>query len=190
MLVISAHGDTCFQSHQLHRLPGGRMRGHLDNFAGVYSVMKAYFSGRFVHDCVRIELTYGEEAGCLGAMEVVKALHRQDLVVVVDVTGAPTDKDFTVEKCRDASVREFLGTAFQGLSYDLYEGCPDPVSDEDESDIYARKCPCTFFLGVPVQGGDYNVGQVRCRERSLEAVSEALCRLAEAYPRFGPKGDA
>ncbi len=34
------------------------------------------------------------------------------------------------------------------------------------------------FSGVPVTGGDYNAGVVRCRERSLDAIAEALCQIA------------
>lgn len=33
----------------------------MDNFAGVYAVMSAYFSGQLPQHHVRIEITYGEE---------------------------------------------------------------------------------------------------------------------------------
>src|ERR1700684_2444695 len=74
MLVISCHADTGFQSHRLRRLPGGAVEGHLDNFAGCHAVMQAYFSGRMDFDRIRIELTWGEEVGLLGAKELVGAL--------------------------------------------------------------------------------------------------------------------
>ena len=184
MLVISCHADTGFNSHALRRLEGGQVEGQLDNFAGVHAVMLAYFSGRLTRGDIRIALTHGEELGCLGAIELLPALGEGDLVAVVDVTGSPTRKDFTVEKCGNARVEAFLRLALGGLSYDLYRGCPDPVSDADETDVYVEKCPFTFFLGLPVEGGDYNAGPVRCRLASIQAVAEAICRIAEQFDRF------
>jgi hypothetical protein len=40
------------------------------------------------------------------------------------------------------------------------------------------------FLGVPCFGGDYNAGKVSCREQSLAAVAEAICRIAEHFEEF------
>ena len=179
MLVISAHADTNFSSHRLKKLPGGLVEGHLDNFSGVHAVMKAYFSGKMTGNNVRIELTYGEEKGLLGAKEVVKSLNPDDVVLVVDVTGTPTEKDFVVEKCRDPELQQFLKKALAGLSYDLYPDCPDPVSQSDEVDVYSKICRRTCFIGVPVAGGDYNAGVVKCKERSLDAIAEALCKIAK-----------
>lgn len=180
-LVFSCHADTGFDSHRLRRLPGGVVYGQLDNFAGVYAVMGAYFSGRMDLDGVRIELTYGEETGMDGAYEVLDTLSPEDVVVVVDVTGIPTSKDFTVEKCRAPWMRAFVRRALEGLSYELHEDCPDPVADEDECDVYVEKLENVCFLGVPVSGGDYNEGPVYCREASIAAVYEAVIRLAEAF---------
>ncbi len=182
MLVISAHADTNFSSHRLKKLPGGIVEGHLDNFSGVHAVMKAYFSGKISGNNVRIELTYGEEKGLLGAQEVAKTLNPDDVVLVVDVTGTPTEKDFVVEKCRDPKLQQFLKKAFAGLSYDLYPDCPDPVSQSDEVDVYSKVCRQTCFIGVPVTGGDYNAGVVKCKEKSLDAIAEALCQIAEESP--------
>ena len=179
MFVISCHSDTGFPSHRLEKLPGREFRGHLDNFAGVYAVMKAYFSGRMNGPGVRVELTYGEEVGCLGARKLLATLSPDDLVMVVDVTGTVTAKDFTIEKC-PAELHTMLRQCLAGMSYELHEGCPDPISDADEADIYVQKCPRTFFLGVPVQGGDYNAGEVRCRQASIDAAAEAICRIAAA----------
>jgi hypothetical protein len=184
MLVISCHADTGFTSHRLRRLPGGVVEGHLDNFAGCHAVMQAYFSGRMDLERVRIELTWGEEAGLLGAKELVGSLDPKDLVVVVDVTGTPTENDFVIEKCADPKARAFLEKALKGMKYELFEGCPDPISDCDETDVYVRNCPHTFFLGLPCTGGDYNAGLVRCRQASLDAVAEAVCRIAEKYRGF------
>ena len=179
MLVISAHADTNFSSHRLKKLPAGLLEGHLDNFTGVHAVMLAYFSGRMSRGNVRIELTYGEEKGLLGAQEVARTLKPEDVVLVVDVTATPTKKDFVVEKCRHPKLQKFLKKAFKGLSYDLYPDCPDPVSQSDETDVYSRVCGQTCFIGVPVAGGDYNTGVVRCKERSLKVIAEALCRAAK-----------
>lgn len=180
MLIISAHADTNFASHKLKKLPGGIVEGHLDNFTGVHAAMKAYFSGKMDGENVRIELTYGEEKGLLGAKEVVQTLQPDDIVLVVDVTATPTKKEFVVEKCADPELRAFLEKAFAGLSYDLYTDCPDPVSNCDETDVYVTKCRRSCFIGVPVTGGDYNAGVVRCKESSLDAIAEALCRAARA----------
>jgi len=182
VLVISAHADTNFSSHSLKKLPGGIVEGHLDNFSGVHAVMKAYFSGRISRNNVRIELTYGEEKGLLGAQEVAKTLKPDDVVLVVDVTGTSTEKEFVVEKCRDPKLQQFLKKAFAGLSYDLYPDCPDPVSQSDEVDVYSKVCRQTCFIGVPVTGGDYNAGVVRCKEKSLDAIAEALCQIAGEIP--------
>ena len=184
MSVISCHADTGYPHHCLERLEGGILRGHLDNFSGVYAVMKAFFSGRLTHDYVRIELTYGEETDMAGAHEVRKTLKKRDLVVVVDVTGTPTTSDFVIEKCRNKAVRTFLEEALAGMAFDLYKDCPDPVADQDETDVYSEKCKKTFFLGVPCTGGDYNAGAVVCQERSLDAIADAICRLADAFPEF------
>jgi hypothetical protein len=180
MLVISCHADTGFSAHALSRGEDGTLHGVLDNFAGVHAVMRAYFSGRMTRDNLRIELTYGEEVDFAGAYEVLETLYPHDVVIVVDVTGIPTRKDFTVEKCRDAALRAFLERALAGMAFDLYEDCPDPVADEDEVDVYVEKCPHTCFLG-----GDYNLEKVSCRESSLDAVAEALCRIAESLPARG-----
>ena len=180
MLVISCHSDTGFASHRLSR-GAGEIHGHLDNFVGVHAVMKAYFSGRLDRDGVRIELTYGEEVGCLGAKEVLATLDPGDVVAVVDVTATPTDKDICIEKCTEPSLRDLLNSCLAGMSYELHAGCPDPLSCFDEVDVYIQRCPRTFFLGVPVRGGDYNRGMVSCREQSIDAVAEAICRIAECF---------
>jgi hypothetical protein len=178
--VISCHADTGFRRHRLAKARDGRVFGHLDNFVGVHAVMKAYFSGKLDHDHVRIELTDGEEIDCAGARKVLRTLTKRDVVAVVDVTGARTKADITIEKCADPWTRAFVEKALAGLAYDLYEGCPDPVADEDESDVYREKLTRVFFLGIPCQGGDYNVKRVYCRERSIAAASRALARLAAA----------
>lgn len=181
MLIISCHSDTGFDHHSLRKLPNGLLEGHLDNFVGVYSVMKAYFSGRMTSDQVRIELTYGEEKDFDGAYEVLETITEDDVVIVVDVTATPTTKDIVFEKCRNGRIRRFIENALEGMSYDLYEDCPDPVSDSDETDVYSEVTPYTCFLGVPVFGGDYNADAVRCSEKTPDLISEAVCRLAEAY---------
>jgi hypothetical protein len=181
MLVISCHADTCFREHRLEKGPDGTLTGHLDNFAGVHAVMLAYFSGRLPTKGIRIELTYGEETDFAGAYEVLHTLRGWDVVIVVDVTGVPTDRDFVIEKCSHPGMRALVQKALSGMAYDFYEGCPDPVCDIDETDVYRDACPMTCFLGVPVRGGDYNEDVVSCRERSVQMVAEALCRIAQAW---------
>jgi hypothetical protein len=178
--VISCHADTCFLSHRLSKLEGV-YQGQLDNFAGVYAVMTAFFSGRMDTDSVRIELTYGEEKDMEGAYEVRDTLSSEDVVVVVDVTGTETDRDITIEKCKSSPMREFVRAALQGMSYALYENCPDPVADEDECDVYGEKLENVFFLGIPCAGGDYNSTVVSCREKSIMVASEAIIRFVERF---------
>ncbi len=103
---------------------------------------------------------------------------------MVDVTGTPTKKDLVIEKCADPRTRKFLEKTLKGMKFDLYEDCPDPIADSDESDVYVKKCPHTFFLGIPCTGGDYNAGVVRCRQASLDAAAEALCRIAAKLGEF------
>jgi hypothetical protein len=181
MLLISCHADTCFREHRLERLADGVVSGHLDNFAGVHAVMRAYFSGGFPDKGVRIELTYGEETDFAGAYEVLHTLHADDVVLVVDVTATPTEKDFVIEKCRDRRLQALLEGALNGMRYDFYADCPDPVETVDETDVYREACRLTCFVGVPVWGGDYNRATVCCKERSIEAVAEALCRIAQHW---------
>lgn len=183
-LVFSAHADTNFPAHSLRRLPGGVLDGHLDNFSGVQALMSAYFSGRLTMPNVRVALTHGEEVDMAGAREVAATLRPADVAIVIDVTGTPTRRDFVIEKCRSARLRRFLMERLDSLSYDLYSGCPDPVSDQDEVEVYKQVCRHTCFLGVPVWGGDYNRGVVRCRARSLKAIAEAVARLAEGFAGF------
>jgi hypothetical protein len=183
MLVFSCHADTGFLNHSLS-LREDRYWGHLDNFAGVYGMMKAYFSGRITNDHTRIELTYGEETDMEGARQVAGTLTRQDIVIIVDVTATPTSADLVIEKCKNPAMRNYVARALKGLSYDLYEDCPDPVSCCDETDIYSQVTPYCCFLGIPCEGGDYNAGQVTCRRQSIDALAKAICRLSKEYPRF------
>jgi hypothetical protein len=183
-LIISCHADTGFKTHRLSIGKNGSYFGHLDNFVGVYAVMQAYFSGKINYDNVRIELTYGEEDGMEGAYKVLKSLHRNDVAVVVDVTGIPTKKDITIEKCSDKWMKNFITGALAGISYDLFEGCPDPIADEDESDVYREKLTKVCFLGIPCYGGDYNEEMVSARPKSLKAASQALIRIIEAFNKI------
>lgn len=187
--VISCHADTGFHSHRLKRKEGGVFYGHLDNFVGVYAVMNAYFSGRMNLPTIRIELTYGEETNMEGAHEVLRTLSSNDVIVVVDVTGTKTNRDFTIEKCASSKMQTFVKQALEGMSYELYEGCPDPVADEDECDVYTEKLQNVFFLGIPCQDGDYNAGEVSCRESSVSAATEALIRLALAFNDIHEQSD-
>jgi hypothetical protein len=182
--VISCHADTGFETHSLERLPNGRIYGELDNFIGVHIAMKAYFSGRLNKPHLQLELTYGEEDNFEGAYEVLKDLHKNDVVLVVDVTGTRTEKDFVFEKCKSAHWQAYLAEVLAGMSYDVYDYCPDPVTDEDETDVYVEKCKDVCFLGVPCYGGDYNEGKVYARERSIEQITECICRIVENFDRF------
>ena len=181
MLVISCHADTNFRAHTLERIDEERFHGHLDNFAGVHAVMRAYFSGRLAGGHVRIALTHGEEVDFAGAREVLATLGPDDLVLVVDVTGVEVDADLTLEKCRQPELRAWLARTLAGLRVAIYEDCPDPVADADETDVYAPYCPFSCFVGVMCSGGDYNAGPVDGRESAIAAVSEAICRIAEQY---------
>jgi hypothetical protein len=187
-LVISCHADTGFRAHRLSIDKSGNYFGHLDNFIGVYTVMQAYFSGKINYDNVRIELTYGEEDGMEGAYKVLKSLHKNDMAVVVDVTGIPTKKDITIEKCSDKWMQNFIKGALAGISYDLFEGCPDPIADEDESDVYREKLSKVCFLGIPCYGGDYNEEMVSARPKSIKAAKQALIRIIEDFNKIQVPG--
>lgn len=182
MLIFSVHADTGYSHHFLERLPGDEVEGLLDNYVGVYAAMQAYFSGALSGHHVRLELTYGEETDMEGARVVCRTLRRTDLVVVVDVTGTPTERDFVIEECAEPSTQAFVREALEGLSYDLYDYCPDPIAQASETWVYRRKCSRVFFLGLPLTGGDYNAGPTRCRLASVSAVADAIGRLAQAYP--------
>jgi hypothetical protein len=183
-LVISCHADTGFEKHSLECLPDGIIYGELDNYIGVYVVMKAYFSGRLNKSYLRLELTYGEEKEFEGAYEVLKTLHKNDVVLVVDVTGTPTQKDCVFEKCKSENWQKFLSNCLSDMNYDLYEYCPDPVANQDETDVYIEKCKEVCFLGIPCFGGDYNLGKVYSKERFIEQSTECICRIVENFEKF------
>ncbi len=182
MLVISCHADTGFFNHRLKYLSREILEGHLDNFIGVHTVMTAYFSGKLDYPYVRIELTYGEEEEMDGAKEVCETLTPNDIVMVVDVTAAPTKKDFVIEKCLDTKLSHALKKSLKKFSFDISTGTDDPVANEDESDVYIQKCPYTFFMGIPCTGGDYNAGMVQAKKESIIIVSEAILQIAKDYP--------
>ncbi len=189
--VISCHADTGFRSHRCRLERGGAVcYGHLDNFAGVKAVMDAFFSGRLDLEGVRIELTYGEETDFGGARAVRRTLSKEDTVVVVDVTGVRTRADITIEKCADPETGRFVRKALAGMpKVDIFSGCPDPVSDSDETDVYRGRARRVFFLGIPCSGGDYNAGRVRCRKKSLTMAARALTLLARAHLREKQAGN-
>ena len=188
MLIFSCHADTGFKSHSLiHQ--DDRYRGHMDNYVGVYGVMKAYFSGRITNNHTRIELTYGEEVDMEGARQVANTLNKHDTVIIIDVTATPTSKDLVIEKCVSAIMKDYITEALNGLCYDLYADCPDPVSCFDETDIYSQVTPYCCFLGIPCEGGDYNAGPVFCRKQSVEATAQAVCQLSEYYTEFCRKNN-
>lgn len=186
MLVISCHADTGFSSHRLEKFGNGIILGHLDNFAGVYVVMQAYFSGKLNYEHLRIELTYDEEGDMDGAYEVRETLNRHDVVMVVDVTGVATQKDFTIEKCKNKKLQNGLHEILRGMSYQLYEGCEDPIATGDETDVYSEFCPYTFFLGLPCFGGEfdgnYNAGRVKMQEKTLASATQAIIAIVEQFP--------
>ncbi|MBS1516482.1 MAG: hypothetical protein JSS91_00160 [Bacteroidetes bacterium] len=183
MIIISAHADTNYKRVHL-RIDDDEYVGFLDNYAGVYTAMKTFFSGEVNSENVRIELTPDEEIDMRGAKEVAKEVRRDDLVVVIDVTGTETEKDFIIEKCKSAKVRNFVNSTLKEFSYDIYEGCPDPVSDMDEIEVYKLKTDYYFFLGIPCRGGDYNFSETRCRIRSIDEASKALIEICRNYERF------
>lgn len=184
--VISCHADTGFRSHRLQRIQNICV-GHMDNFVGVHAVMNAYFSGKMDLPHIRIELTYGEETDMAGAQEVLRTLSADDVVVVVDVTGAPTKCDITIEKCATPEMQSFVKKALKGMSYELHEDCPDPIANMDESDVYSEKLRNVFFLGIPCRGGDYNAIEVSCSDASISAATEAIIRLASEFNRLGTR---
>jgi len=183
MILISAHSDTNFK-HVSLKSDKEHYTGHLDNFVGVFAVLNSYFSGEINFPFVRVELTYGEEEDFAGAIEVAEDIEESDLIIVVDVTGTATEKDFIIEKAKNPLIREFLADILKEFSYDIYEDCPDPISDLDEIEIYKSKSPYYLFLGIPCTGGDYNKIEVSCRKESVEQVSKALIKICRNYGKF------
>jgi hypothetical protein len=180
-IVISCHADTGFKNHRLKIDENGDYYGHLDNFAGVYAVMNAYFSGFINNPFARIELTYGEETDMEGAYEVLETLNSNDVVIVIDVTGTPTESDIVIEKCSDTDLKQFVTDALIGISFDIYSGCPDPIANEDECDVYKEKLEKVCFLGIPCTGGDYNAGLVTVKRKSIEAATNAIIKLVNFF---------
>lgn len=94
-LVFSAHGDTCFEESFCHPIetPHGVIYwGHMDNYAGVYSMLSSYFGGSRHQQRIQYNITYGEEMltngiEYAGARDVIKTLMTDDMVIAIDVTG-------------------------------------------------------------------------------------------------------
>ena len=78
-------------------------------------------------------------------------------------------------------MQKFVQEALGEFSYELFEGCPDPIANEDECDVYKNRLENVFFLGIPCRGGDYNAGPVTCHEASISAATEAIIRLASVF---------
>lgn len=183
MIIISAHADTNYKRVSLI-IEGEDYVGFLDNYVGVYAAMKAFFSGQINFDYVRLELTPDEEIDMRGAREVAKEVSKEDLVIVIDVTGTPTDKDFVIEKCASEKVSSFLNDVLSGFSYDIYKDCPDPVANMDETDVYRHKTEYCFFLGLPCSGGDYNFTETRCPVRSVDEAARAVIEICRNFKKF------
>jgi hypothetical protein len=183
MIIISAHSDTNYKRVNLE-VEGDCYKGLLDNYVGVYTAMKAFFSGEINYDYVRIELTPDEEIDMRGARMVAKEVTRHDLVIVIDVTGTDTDKDFVIEKCKSPVLRKFLEETLDGFSYDIYEDCPDPVSNEDEVEVYKHRTEFYFFLGLPCHGGDYNFTETKCKIRTVDEAARAVVKICKDYNNF------
>jgi hypothetical protein len=85
--------------------------------------------------------------------------------IFLDVTGTPTNANIIIEKCWNPRLRTFICQTLSelGISYDLYRGCSDPIASQDETDVYSKITDFTFFLGLPVRGGDYNEGNISLR---------------------------
>jgi len=190
-VVISAHGDTNFPGHtMLLNKVANRMQyfGHQDNFAGVYIVMNALFSGKLTPKKIRIEITYKEETTMEGAREVAKTLDKSNIVIVLDVTGTVTTKNFVIEKCRNKRLRQFIIKELDMhkdlFSYDIYSGCPDMICDQDETNVYGKITDYTFFFGIPTRHGDYNEGEVLCYQEDIEKCVTGLIVLSNALVNF------
>ena len=106
---------------------------------------------------------------------ILSLMHISDKLKLLLIT------DIVIEKCSDSEMDRFIRTALTDLPCDIYADCPDPVSTFDESDVYRQKCKKVCFLGVPLTGGDYNEERVKCKLSAVDAVCEALCRIAEVY---------
>ncbi len=183
MIIISAHSDTNYKRVDLE-IEGDCYKGLLDNYVGVFVAMKTFFSGEVNFEHVRIELTPDEEIDMRGAKLVAKEVMKEDLVIVIDVTGTETDKDFVIEKCKSTKVRRFLEDILDGFSYDIYEDCPDPISNMDEIDVYKHRTNHYFFLGLPCHGGDYNFSLTKCKIRSVDEAAKAVVKVCREYHKF------
>jgi len=94
-IVFSAHGDTCFGESACRLVPRSKGKlffGHMDNFAGVHAMLKAYYSGALPSKRIHCKITHGEEKSTngvyfSGARDVMRDLKPQDFVAVIDVTG-------------------------------------------------------------------------------------------------------
>ena len=61
-LSIKIQGDTNFNDNvSCEKIDEHLIKGHMDNFAGVYTVMKAFFSCKLPKQQVNVQITYGEE---------------------------------------------------------------------------------------------------------------------------------
>lgn len=195
-IVFVCHGDTNFSEVSCVKVSQQVVKGHMDNFAGVFTVLSSYFQGDFPSHNVRIEITYGEEESMenskgeevdfVGARDVMKTIDfKHDLVVVVDVTSLQhePDLDFSIEKCKSEELKKFIDGALsgKGFNYKVYLGTDDDQACQDETDAFREITQQVFFFGICVYGGDYNRVPVFCNMEKLRRASKALALLAHAF---------
>ena len=67
-------------------------------------MMQAYFSGKLPTKRIRCHITYGEEGedelgiDFKGAREILRTLNKNDVVIVIDVTGIPSRSFDLIQK--------------------------------------------------------------------------------------------
>lgn len=195
-IFFVCHGDHNFDVVKC-TLDGSTWTAHMDNLLGVYTCLQAYFSGKLPTDCCNIQITYGEEkstvdkhgnmVGFAGAREVMETITEDDLIVVVDVTSLPEKYkgfDFSIEKCQNPVLGEFLRETFkEDFKYDIFEYTPDTEAFEDETDAFIEVTKNVFFFGVVVWGGDYNAGPVKSSVETNKKAVEALILLANSFKK-------
>ena len=84
MLIISCHADTGFESHSMF-YKGDSYYGHMDNFVGVYGVMKAQYSQEVAEAAVTMSASKKSIAAAIKASGADGSQKSQNERVLVEV---------------------------------------------------------------------------------------------------------
>ncbi len=168
-IVLSAHFDIA-RPVPFIELSGGKLRGLIDNFAGVFVAYEATKKTG-----IPLYLTNFEETGFKGAHEVAKKLKKDTLVIVVDTTRDAKDKDGYIGNVYNFDIKPLQKKFTKNIFFmpGFYE------ETEDETWVYGHECglPC-FYFGVPIpHNKDYHATNNTVTTTAIDKIANILINI-------------